>query len=107
MQILLHIRGMVISLQRKSHLCIPRKGSRGLSPNFHIHVSVSTEQFIYSHDRSAYLVVLHEATFMCFIYPWLGGEYQGGGEGVRRNIENPPIFFIFPKLKFIFLSKEI
>ncbi len=29
-------------LQRKSHLCIPRKGIlRGLSPNFHIHVSVS------------------------------------------------------------------
>ncbi len=29
------------TLQRKSHLCIPRKESRSLSPNFHIHVSVS------------------------------------------------------------------
>jgi hypothetical protein len=24
-----------------------------------------------------------------------------------RNIENPPVVFVFPKLKFIFLSKEI
>jgi hypothetical protein len=28
------------TLQRKSHLCVPRKGIAGLSPNFHIHVSV-------------------------------------------------------------------
>ncbi len=29
------------TLQRKFHLCIPFLGMRGLSPNFHIHVSVS------------------------------------------------------------------
>ncbi len=29
------------TLQRKSNLCIPFLGLRGLSPNFHIHVSVS------------------------------------------------------------------
>ncbi len=29
------------TLQRKSHLCIPFLGLRGLSPSFHIHVSVS------------------------------------------------------------------
>jgi hypothetical protein len=28
-------------MQRKSHLCIPFWELRGLSPNFHIHVSVS------------------------------------------------------------------
>jgi hypothetical protein len=27
--------------QRKTHLCIPRKGLRGISPNFLSHVSVS------------------------------------------------------------------
>jgi hypothetical protein len=31
----------VSTLQGKSHLCIPKKELRGLSPNFHIHVSVS------------------------------------------------------------------
>ncbi len=31
----------VHTLLRKSHLRIPRKGMHGLSPNFHIHVSVS------------------------------------------------------------------
>jgi hypothetical protein len=31
-----------LTLQRKSDLCIPRKETaRGLSPHFHIHVSVS------------------------------------------------------------------
>ncbi len=45
--------------------------------------------------------------FHVFIYPWLGGEYQDGAEGVWRNIEEPPIVFVFPKLKFIFLSKEM
>jgi hypothetical protein len=29
------------ALQRKFHLCIPKKGLRGLSMNFHIHVSVT------------------------------------------------------------------
>jgi hypothetical protein len=30
-----------LALQRKSHLCIPFLGIGGLSPNFHIHLSVS------------------------------------------------------------------
>jgi hypothetical protein len=41
------------------------------------------------------------------INPWLGGVYQGGGGVVRRNIENVSVIFVFPKLKFIFLSKEV
>jgi hypothetical protein len=45
--------------------------------------------------------------FHVSIYPWLGGVYQGGGGGVRRNIENVSVIFVFPKLKFIFLSKEV
>jgi hypothetical protein len=46
------------TLQRKSHLCIPFLGiARTLSPNFHIHVSVS-ELYMYSLDRSRY--VLHQ-----------------------------------------------
>ncbi len=32
---------LVNTLQRKSHLCIPFRELRGLTPNFHIHVSVS------------------------------------------------------------------
>jgi hypothetical protein len=31
------------TLQGKSHLCFPFWELRGLSPNFHIHVSVSVE----------------------------------------------------------------
>jgi hypothetical protein len=45
--------------------------------------------------------------FHVSIKPWLGGVYQGGGGGVRRNIENISVIFVFPKLKFIFLSKEV
>jgi hypothetical protein len=41
------------------------------------------------------------------IYTWLGDVYQGGGGGVRRKIENASVIFVFPKLKFIFLSKEV
>ncbi len=41
------------ALQRNSDLCFPRKELRGLSPNFHIHVSVS-DLHIYSHDWSTY-----------------------------------------------------
>jgi hypothetical protein len=44
------------------------------------------------------------------INPWLGGVYQGkqgGGGGLRRNIENVSVIFVCPKLKFIFLSKEV
>jgi hypothetical protein len=41
------------------------------------------------------------------IYPWLGGVYQGGGGGVRRNIENVSVIFVFLELKFIFNSKEV
>ncbi len=41
------------------------------------------------------------------INPWLCGVYQGGGGGVRRNIENVSVIFVFPKLKFIFLTKEV
>jgi len=41
------------------------------------------------------------------MYPWLSVVYQGGGGGVRRNIENVSVIFVFPKLKFIFLSKEV
>jgi hypothetical protein len=33
--------------------------------------------------------------------------YQGGGGGVKRNIENVSVIFVFPKLKFIFLSREV
>jgi hypothetical protein len=36
----MHIRPLLSTLQRKSHLCIPFLGMCGLSPNFHIHVSV-------------------------------------------------------------------
>jgi hypothetical protein len=32
--------------------------------------------------------------FLIFIYPWLGGEYQDGSEGVWRNIEEPSIVFV-------------
>ncbi len=46
--------------------------------------------------------------FHVSIYAWLGGVYhQGGGGGVRRNIENVSVIFVFPKLKFIFLLKEV
>ena len=45
--------------------------------------------------------------FHVSIYPLLGGLYQGGGGGVRRSIENVSVIFVFPKLKFIFLSKEV
>ncbi len=45
--------------------------------------------------------------FHVSIYLWLGGVYHGGGEGVRRNIENVSVIFVFPKLKFIFLSREV
>jgi hypothetical protein len=44
---------METTLQRKSHLCISFLGLRGLSPNFHIHVSVS-DLYIFQ-DRSTYL----------------------------------------------------
>jgi hypothetical protein len=37
--------------------------------------------------------------FHVAIYPWLGGVYQGGGGGVRRNIKNVSVTFVFPKLK--------
>ncbi len=42
--------------QQKSHLFIPRKELCGLSPNVHIHVSVS--DFIYSLDQSTYFPLL-------------------------------------------------
>jgi hypothetical protein len=47
------VEGSVLaSLQRKSHLCIPRKGiTRPQSQFPHLYVC---EWFIYSHDRSAY-----------------------------------------------------
>jgi hypothetical protein len=45
--------------------------------------------------------------FHVSIYPWLGGVYQGGGGGVRTTIENVSVIFVFPKLKFILLSKEV
>jgi hypothetical protein len=32
---------LTLTLQRNFYLCIPRKELRGLSPNFHMHVSVS------------------------------------------------------------------
>jgi hypothetical protein len=33
----------------------------GLVPNFHIHVSVRIEQFIYSHDQSTYFAAAKQA----------------------------------------------
>jgi hypothetical protein len=40
----------------------PEKKLRGLSPNFHIHVSVSDLHCIYSHDRSTYLPAAERQT---------------------------------------------
>jgi hypothetical protein len=40
---------------RKFETNLPRKGYRGLSPNFHIHVSVS-ELYLHFHDGSAFLL---------------------------------------------------
>jgi hypothetical protein len=53
------------------------------------------------------IVIKSLNNFHVSIYPWLGGVYQGGGGGVRRNIENVSVIFVFPKLKFIFLLKEV
>jgi hypothetical protein len=42
------------TLHRKFELCIPRKETaQPLSPDFHIHVSVS-DVYIFTHDRSTY-----------------------------------------------------
>jgi hypothetical protein len=55
---------------------------RGLSPNFYIHVPVND---------------VHIPTIRPPVLLYC----------VRRNIKNVPVIFLIPKLKFIFLLKEV
>ncbi len=60
------------TLQRKTHLCIPRKGIAWPQSRFQIHVSVS-DLYIYSQDRSTYFPAAGswECTYKSLTDTWM------------------------------------